>query len=160
MWGSLIVVMYPDCCDIALMLWSSLIVVRQPHCCEVASMFWHSLFVVGQPLCCEIFLFLWGSLIVLRQPEFCEVASLLWGWLNILRQPQCCEGTLREPHFIFSMFSAWIFSFRVPQSPHSGSASTLAVLATFYDSGDGQYPGHGEVFLESRTDWQTKLLQV
>ena len=120
------------------MFWSSLIVVRQPHCCEVASLFWHSLFVVGQPLCCEVSLFLWGSLIVLRQPEFCEVASLLWGWLNIVRQPHCCEGTLREPHFIFAMFSAWIFSFRVPQSPHFGSASTLAVLATFYDSGSNQ----------------------
>ena len=58
-----------------------------------------------------------------------------------MRQPHCCEGTLRGPHwgyflyyFIFATFSAWISSFRVPQSPYSGSASMLAVLATFYDS--------------------------
>ena len=136
--GNLNVVRRPHFCDVASLLWASLNVVMQPRCCEVASLLWRSLIVVERPLCCELSSFFWGSLIVGSQPQFCEVASLLWGSLNNVRHSHSCEGTLGEPHLIhyliFTTFSAWISSLRVPQFPHSGSASTLAVLATFYNS--------------------------
>ena len=149
--GNLNVVRRPHFCDVASLLWGSLNVVMQPRCCEVASLFvlWRSLIVVERPLCCELSSLFWGSLIVGSQPQFCEVASLLWGSLNIVRQSHSCEGTLREPHLIyyliFTTFSAWISSLRVP-SPHSGSASTLAGLATFYNS--------------ASVDWTNAILTV
>ena len=93
-----------------------LIVMRQLHCCETASL-------------------LWGSHIAVRQPHFREADSLLWGSLIAVRQPHFCSLQLPDSLGIFfATFSTWISSFMVPQSPHSGSASTLIVLATFYNS--------------------------
>ena len=45
---------------------------------------------------------------------------------------------------ILFSFSTYISSFIVPQSPLSGSASTLAVLATFYNSEVDNNDSEGE----------------
>ena len=134
----LIVVRQLYCCVTAF-LWASVIVVRQRHFGEAATLLWGSLILGRQPHCCEAASLIWGRLIVVSYPHCCEVAALLWGSLISVRQPHCCDGDyfFEATWFIgqfIATFSAWISSFMVPQSPHSGSASMLAVLATFYNS--------------------------
>ena len=156
LWGSLIDVRYPHCCEVPSIFEAAILMQFQGYWGCLTK-----LAALGLPYIAwntegtSLRLLLWGYLIFWW--IFANLARefpLSW-FLNLLilvpqaRLPclqlgatlyslkhwgNLIETTSLRLFWLLVKFSPWITSFMVPQSPYSGSASTLAVLAIFYNS--------------------------